>query len=470
MSIVRLPAQREIRQRVGRTVRRGLTALGLVAMLTATSLGQGRCYRTCPPACPAPCPPGQSAYGVPGGTVYAPGQAAPSPQQAPGATDAAPAPSPQPAAPSDIVSPEMFAASQSAGFGGSPASAAPAMIGDFIGSGGYFHPDSYNHSPGGNNPIAGGDRRFKISENMTPIPTDRVFFSYNHFHNALIVDDPATDLRRDINFDRYTFGFESTALFGGWASLEVRIPFGDGLDSDQIGDPRGETVFSPTGTELGNVVLVAKSYIHRSCCGALTGGVAFVIPTADDARQLRYDDATGISTVMRQVENDSFHIQPFLGALWTPSNCFFAQAYISADFDMNGYDVWQRDTAFTNLRFLGNYDDQDLLHFDLKLGYWMYKNNACTGLISGIAPTVELHYTTATQDADMVSDGLEPVVFSPLNRYDNLNITGGVHVALRNQSTFTFYGAFPLEDDEDEFTGLNSNFDAEVGVQYNCYF
>ena len=273
MSIVRLPAQREIRQRVGRTVRRGLTALGLVAMLTATSLGQGRCYRTCPPACPAPCPPGQSAYGVPGGTVYAPGQAAPSPQQAPGATDAAPAPSPQPAAPSDIVSPEMFAASQSAGFGGSPASAAPAMIGDFIGSGGYFHPDSYNHSPGGNNPIAGGDRRFKISENMTPIPTDRVFFSYNHFHNALIVDDPATDLRRDINFDRYTFGFESTALFGGWASLEVRIPFGDGLDSDQIGDPRGETVFSPTGTELGNVVLVAKSYIHRSCCGALTGGV-----------------------------------------------------------------------------------------------------------------------------------------------------------------------------------------------------
>jgi hypothetical protein len=34
--------------------------------------------------------------------------------------------------------------------------------------------------------LAGGDRRFKISENNSPFPQDRIFFNYHHFHNAVV--------------------------------------------------------------------------------------------------------------------------------------------------------------------------------------------------------------------------------------------------------------------------------------------
>ncbi|MEZ6117707.1 MAG: hypothetical protein R3C28_14205 [Pirellulaceae bacterium] len=92
----------------------------------------------------------------------------------------------------------------------------PSMIGDFFGGGYNYTVDGpFN---GGTVTLAGGDRRMKFSENNSPFPRDRIFFNYNHFHNALT--DPNGN-SRDLN--RYTFGVEST-IFNDFNSVELRVP------------------------------------------------------------------------------------------------------------------------------------------------------------------------------------------------------------------------------------------------------
>ena len=54
----------------------------------------------------------------------------------------------------------------------------------------------------------------KIGDDTSPLPVDRVFFDYNHFHNALL-----TANGQDISLNRYTFGLEKT-YFDGMTSVE----------------------------------------------------------------------------------------------------------------------------------------------------------------------------------------------------------------------------------------------------------
>jgi hypothetical protein len=73
------------------------------------------------------------------------------------------------------------------GAAGGPASAAPYMIGDFFGGGARFFGAS---TLGGTQNVsvgeAGGARRFKIVEGNSPIPQDRLFFTFSHFVNPLV--------------------------------------------------------------------------------------------------------------------------------------------------------------------------------------------------------------------------------------------------------------------------------------------
>ncbi|MGE0761237.1 MAG: hypothetical protein AB7O38_29765, partial [Pirellulaceae bacterium] len=127
-------------------------------------------------------------------------------------------------------------------------SSAPNMIGDFFG-GGFAINTVFNSGRGSTIPIAGGDRRFKISENMSPIPRDRLYFSFNSFQNAVV-----TAGEQEINLNRYTFGAEK-AFADGLGSFEIRLPFAAGLSANQTDDGNA---LNDDGTEFGNVTLVPK--------------------------------------------------------------------------------------------------------------------------------------------------------------------------------------------------------------------
>jgi hypothetical protein len=230
----------------------------------------------------------------------------------------------------------------------------------------------------------------------------------------------------------------------------VRIPFGNGLSSTQstaLGAPL-------MATEFGNVPVVFKAILWQCPHQLVSAGVAGIFPTGNDGR---LTDSQGETAVA--VRNDAFHVQPFVAWLWTPpERRVFAQLFAQVDVDGNGNEVFVRDFRTQTLDSAGRLQDQSLLFVDLKLGYWLH-DNPNARLITGVVPTVELHYNATLQDADEVGG-----VTNPFNHINVLDLTAGVHVMLGDRSTVTVAAAVPLRRHED------SLFDAELAVYFNRRF
>ena len=310
------------------------------------------------------------------------------------------------------------------------------MVGDFFGgSFNGFSTESMN-TEGSVVTIAGGANRFKVAENVSPIPRDRVFFNYNHFHNAI----------RDFNgpnqsLDRFTFGLEKT-MFDRLASVELRLPIASGLDSRQDID-------SPVagGTMLGNLGLAMKVNLLSGTDWIISGGSTLTIPTGDDY-ELRFGNEEGL-----HVSNDAVHLAPFLGWLTLVGEDNFIQGFVQADFDLNGNDVR---TSYRG--YEGVFQDQNLLFLDVAVGRWIHRNRDRRACLAGVAAIFELHYTSTMNDTDSVG-GLS----NHFNRIDVLNATGALHGQF-GMTTLRVGGAAPLRSDEERL------FDAEMIVQLNRWF
>lgn len=387
----------------------------------AMVFGRGRLGRICP--CPRYQP-----YLVPEEAAV-PEAPAP-PEKGP------PAVPPEEFAPPGLPSPTALAR-------GGPMEGMPNMIGDFFSVAGFFI-DLRTRRPMVSIPMAGGDRRFKIAEENSPIPTDRAFFNYNMFHNALLGADG-----RPYNFNRYVFGLEKT-FFDERTSVELRIPFGNGLNSVQS----FEAAAAPpvVATEFGNIPLVFKGLLWSSQRQAFSAGVAVVFPTGRDGRFL---DQLGHESF--RMDNEAVHLQPFVGWVWTPRQRLFFQLFTQVDFDTAGNPVF---SAYDGgrLQWIGRFQDQNLFLMDTKVGFWLYRNPEAR-LLTGLIPTVELHYTSTIHDSDTVGP-----ISNPFNRLDFLNITGGLHFQLGSRSILTVAAAAPLR------TGESAPFDSEVGMQFERRF
>ena len=86
--------------------------------------------------------------------------------------------------------------------------------------------------------------------------------------------------------------------------------------------------------------------------------------------------------------------------------------------------------------------------------------------MTGLASILELHYTTALQDADVLSatTGGTSFRFGNLrNRFDVVNLTVGLHAEMARRTTFRVAGVFPLNT-------VDRPFDSEVQVSVNRRF
>lgn len=332
------------------------------------------------------------------------------------------------------------------GLGAVAASRSPSvnMIGDYFGSG-YFLGGTDGFATA---PVAGGDRRFKATDNFSPLPQDRVFFNYHHFHNA-VSDINGVD--QDVN--RYTFGLERTFL-NNIFSLEFRLPFAGGLESDQ-----SEFLNDTEATEFGNITFTLKSLLWNRGPWNVTGGMATVVPTARDASV----EGDGTFTLM---ENNAVHLQPFLGIYRSdPCSRLFSTAYVAVDVDVNGNAIYTGPTFSTPplmLTPLGDVRDQTLIFFDWQLGYWWYRDYGHIGYLNGIAPILEVHYTQALEDPVNLS-----VYQNPFGKVSLVNMTGGLLFDFRKTASLIIYGAAPLNREESELFGrtVSPVFQAEVGLQ-----
>ena len=285
--------------------------------------------------------------------------------------------------------------------------------------------------------------RLNISENNSPLPTDRLYFSYRHFHNAT----PTRFFQYEQNFsvDRYTLGGERT-FFDRMLSLEMRLPLSNRLTSNPFSydvlDPPfflDPNVYPPgfapmgggTRLELGNISLMFKALLLERSNFALSAGLGVTLPTARDVEYLITTDDTLIfpsipglsadSSVLLDVfaGNETVYLAPFLAWLHRPYQRFFHQGFFQVEVAGNPSSIvvagdGLNDFYFNNV-FVGTLDwatpfptgrtdlfAQTLMRLNLGCGYFL-KDDPCADFIQQLTAMFELHYTSTLQDAKITS-------------------------------------------------------------------
>ena len=292
------------------------------------------------------------------------------------------------------------------------ASADPQMLGDslsyVIGRGvgrGSSPPSSFNSGHLGTALDGSG---FKIADDESPMPQDRVFTSLGYYSGALHSLNGVGASSE--SFTREVFGFEKTFLDGN-ASIEIRAPIfqnhGDGASSDDFGDL----------TIVGKYALINEHGCGRDT--VLCGGVAVTVPTGPSA-------LTGVGSV------DPTVIQPYVGAL-VGNEALYVH-------------------GFSSLAISTTSSVATAWFTDLGVGYFAYKS--CDGFLRGIVPTLESHLSVAL--------GKEGTDAAGLGLIDTLDLTGGLHLMLAGHSNMTLGYAIPV-------TGPQP-FRAEYLLQFNVGF
>jgi hypothetical protein len=327
----------------------------------------------------------------------------------------------------------------------------PNMIGDLLSNGGYVLLSSTDQLS--SIPIAGGDRRFKISENMSPLPRDRVYYAFNGFQQGARTVDG-----REIDVNRHTLGAEKTFL-DRTASVEFRMPILQGASAVQSFDGNQQ---NDSRVEFGNMTIIPKMILSEGDSHIVSAGLGINLPTA---RQGTITIPGNSIQPFLTIRNQSVHLSPFVGLLLLPGNNTYIISFAQVDFDTSGNAV----IGATGSN-LGTYQDQNLFHFDVAVGRYLYRDNNTR--LTGIAAQFEVHYSSTLQDTDHIDFGGGDIG-NPFNRLDLLVLTGGMNFQFWNTSWLTVGCAVPVRGSHyDQRYNINPErpFDAEVQVLFNRFF
>jgi hypothetical protein len=195
-----------------------------------------------------------------------------------------------------------------------------------------------------------------------------------------------------------------------------------------------------------------KCLVYQCDCLGVAVGTMVDVPTAPDGR-FNFGGETLLIT------NDSVHVAPFVGFAYAPNCNFFAIGFVQVDIDANGDPVSE---GFVEQEPVGRFRDPSLLYVDLSLGYWLFRDEPrCGRYLTGIAPVLELHYTTTLQDYRGVAGAIDPVNAGT----DCLNLTAGFHFQMGPCSMLTVGGVVPLQT-----SPRDKEFDSEALVQFDRRF
>jgi hypothetical protein len=279
------------------------------------------------------------------------------------------------------------------------------------------------------------------------MPRDRVFFNYSYFDNTPLG-------RGGIGVNRFVPGFEKT-FFDEKMSFEMRFPFASTLDSDVVADGMTNT----DEVEFGNIMMSLKALLYTNSDLAVAAGLAMTVPTANDVRVGLAD-----GTDLLRIDNESVHLAPYLGALYTPGERFFAQGFVQVDVDANGNSVGLNNVIYeTGMQHVGTVSDQTFLYVDVGVGYWLYLNESSSGRLTGFAPTAELHVNRSLQDTDVINSGAYQIGL-PADDIQVVNgILGGTFLFDDNKTVSVAY-VVPMG------FGSDQPFDGELRISLDWFF
>ncbi len=371
----------------------------------------------------------------------------PAPVYAPAPAEAAPADPNAPAAPADPNAPAQvpvmtanpaytpntagaFGANTGGTTAGGLAGNIPVMFGDM----GSFPTRTFavrppNGGGGGSNTAPGGIsgliRGLKFTENQTPKPIDRVFYTFNYFYNV----------NRDVNFRfgnnvngvnayRHIFGFEK-AFFDSNMSVGLRLPLNTITGNSAT---QATTGIGKTSTALGDLNLYTKVALweNREKGNIVTAGLSISFPTGPQ----NFGNAQWLNSL------HYIQFQPYLGFAYNWNKLYVI--------------------GFTSINVPGNSKDVTQYFNDLSIGYFLYTNPDETAFLRRIAPFVEAHVNTPLNHRDVFNS--QDIAGSA----DVLNMSYGTSFFLGKRSLLTFGLTNPV-------TGPRP-FALEAGVLLNVFY
>jgi hypothetical protein len=217
---------------------------------------------------------------------------------------------------------------------------------------------------------------FKISENESVLPQDRIYINYNYFNNV-----GGSFGATGFDVHRETFGFEKILVCDFSAGVRVPVLITDGSTGGVNIDG------------LGDISLVLKWAAYHDCRtgDAFSAGMVFTLPTG---RKFVVDDDPNKKPV--------YLFQPWVGGICN-YGCLFVHGFSSV--------------ILSTEPFIPT-----LLSNDIGVGYRLYQSE--TGCLSALTPTLEAHLTTPLGQRGGTADAAGfPDVF---------DITGGVHIGWNN--------------------------------------
>jgi hypothetical protein len=277
--------------------------------------------------------------------------------------------------------------------------------------------------------------QFRIADNESPQPQDRLFLTYNFLHNVnkdaltrvpenVFIRDTRLISNLDVHYE--TFGFEKS-FWCNYASIGVRVPFFQLEEKEPTGE-QGPLFQIQRGLDqntIGDVSLVLKYVLAYDCesNNLLSGGLVITAPTSPEVKVYKanepafFQEGRGIRTWL---------FQPWLGYFID-----IGHVYVH---------------GFTSIVIPAEDNDVYVWFADIGVGWLCY---------SFLVPTIELHYQTpVNESSDLYRE--------PVGAIDSLILTAGAHVAFYEACTVTVGLATPL-------TGPGP-FDVEAIAQLNIRF
>lgn len=329
-------------------------------------------------------------------------------------------------------------------FGGSsgPESASPHMLGDFISAsyGTVVFSDSSvgtfvlrdTRSPYG--------RNYKVAENQSARPQDRLFADYNYFQ------------AQGVNIQRFSTGFEKRVL-EGQASIGMKIPYFQ-TNPDTLPAPRssfGTFGASPsTESAAGDLTTIFKyaPYWDRITGDTLTLGLAVTAPTGSET-------LAGVTPLYTTEVKHQGSIQPFVGYLLPTASGWFLQGFSSIDAPFSSGDTtwWFNDVS------VGKYIDRGSNYY-----------------VSAVIPTIELHVNSPIGGNNIAVTGITPAATNlvvgnlvppiqatgSFRNVDQVNLNTAVTFELNRRSTLALGLVTCLDD-------TYRPFNSEFQVQFNTF-
>jgi hypothetical protein len=245
-------------------------------------------------------------------------------------------------------------------------------------------------------------RYFKISDNDSPRPQSRTYFSFNYFYD---LGDAINRLSaggiQHTRIHREIFGWE-WADSDGNASVGLRLPIQTYNASGPLPGLDGAS------TDIGDLSIIFKWLLWQNAAGSLIStGLAVTPPTGPSPFAGSRDLAIFHNTCL----------QPYCGWIWS-----------AGDLYLQGFTAVDAPTDLNDVTVLSN---------SVAAGYFLYQNHFQRGL-TAVVPVVEVHVNTPLNHRGILR------LTDPAGTPDMVDITGGVQFECHDKSSMGIAFAMPV--------------------------